>query len=129
VKEKTIPVTPGQSEVLVEAVTKTLEIIENYRPASVQPYAPESVSLRVFPEESISLGLTNPTPEPPVLKWSADEINLNDLLTDPASSKPTVISGEMLSFVMRQVKHTPLVRRVEQNRQNYLVVVCPNFGR
>jgi hypothetical protein len=127
VNETTITVTPGQSEYLVEPVTKTLEIIENYRPANVQPYAPESVSLWVFPEESIDLGLANPTPEPPVLNWSVDEINLNDLLTDPAGSKPKVISGEMLSFVMGQVEHTPVVRRVEQNRQNYLVVVCPNI--
>lgn len=127
VKETTITVTPGQSAYLVEPVTKTMEIIENYRPANLQPYAPESVSLWVFMEESIDLGLGNPTPEPPVLKWSVDEINLNDLLTDLATSKPKVVSGETLSFVMRQVKHLPVVRRVEQNRQNYLVIVCPNF--
>ncbi|MFO7599906.1 MAG: hypothetical protein R6X27_08875, partial [Candidatus Desulfacyla sp.] len=73
VHDTTIPVTPGQSDDLVEPVTKTLEIIENYRPANLQPYAPESVSLWVFPEESIDLGLANPTPEPPVLKWSVEE--------------------------------------------------------
>jgi hypothetical protein len=129
VNETTVTGTPGQSDHLVEPVTKTLEIIENYMPANLKPYAPESVSLWAFPEESIDLGLANPTPESPVLKWSVEEINLNDLLTDPASSTPAVISGEMLSFMMRQVKHTPIVRRVEQNRQNYLVVVCPNFGR
>ena len=127
VKETTITVTPGQSDYLVEPVTKTLEIIENYRPANLQPYAPESVDIWVFLEESIDLGLANPTPEPPVLNWSADEINLNDLLTDLSTSKPDVILGETLSFVMRQVKHIPVVRRVEQNGQNYLVVVCPNF--
>jgi len=129
VHNTTITITPGQSDYLVEPMTKTLEIIENYKPAILQPYAPESVSLWVFLEESISLGLANPTPEPPVLKWSLDEINLNDLLTDPATSKPEVISGETLSFVMGQVIHIPVVRRVEQNNQNYLVVVCPNFAR
>jgi hypothetical protein len=129
VKETTIPVTPGQSDYLVEPVTETLEIIENYRPADLKPYAPESVRLWAFPEESIDLGLANPTPEPAVLKWSVDEINLNDLFTGQASSKPDVISGETLSFVMGQVKHIPVVRRVEQNGQNYLVVVCPNFAR
>ncbi|HLO27901.1 MAG TPA: hypothetical protein VK249_02125, partial [Anaerolineales bacterium] len=72
--------------------------------------------------------------EPPVLNWSADEINLNDLLTDLTASnlaafKPKIISGEILSFVMRQVKHIPVVRRVEQNRQNYLIVVCPDLAR
>lgn len=128
VKETTITVIPGQSDYLVEPVTKTLEIMENYRPANLRPYAPESVRLWVFQEESISLGLANPTPEPPVLNWSVDEINLNDLLTDLATSKPKVISGETLSFVMRQVKHIPVVRRVEQNRQNYLVIVCPNLA-
>jgi hypothetical protein len=128
VNETTITVTPGQSDYLVEPVTKTLEIMENYRPANLQAYAPESVSLWVFLEENISLGLANPTPEPPVLKWSVDEINLNDLLTDLTTSKPKVISGNTLSFVMRQVKHIPVVRRVEQNRQNYLVMVCPNFA-
>jgi hypothetical protein len=127
VNETTITVTPGLSDYLVEPVTKTLEIIENYRPANLQPYAPESVSLWVFLEEDISLGLAGPTPEDPVLNWSINEINLNDLLTDLATSKPKVISGEDLSFVMQQVKHIPVVRRVEQNRQNFLVVVCPYF--
>ncbi len=127
VKETVIPVTPGQSAYLVEPVAKTLEMIKNYRPVNLQPYAPESVSLWVFLEESIDLGLGNPTPEPPVLYWAVDEINLNHLLTNLATSKPKVISGETLSFLMRQVKHIPVVRRVQQNRQNYLVVVCPNF--
>ena len=125
--ETVISVTPGQSAYLVEPVTKTLEIIENYTPANLQLFAPESVSLWVFLEESIDLGLGNPTPEPPVLKWAVDEINLNDLLTDLGTSKPKIISGETSSFVMRQVKHIPVVRRVQQNRQNYLVVVCPNL--
>ena len=128
VKETKIQVTPGQSDGLIESVTKTLEIIEGYRPANLQPYAPESVRLWAFLEGSIDLGLANPTPEPLVLNWPVDEINLNDLLTDPAISEPAVISGETLSFLMRQVKHLPVVRRVEQNRQNYLVVVCPNFA-
>lgn len=129
VKETTITVTPGQSDYLVEPVTKTLEIIDNYRPANLQPYAPDSAGIWVFLEENIRLGLANPTPEPPVLEWTVDEINLNHLLTDLATSRPKVISGETLSFVMRQVKHIPVVRRVEQNRQNYLVIVCPNFIR
>ena len=128
VNETMIKVTPGQSDNLAESVAKTLEIIENYRPANLQPYAPESVSLWVFPEERIRLGLANPTPEPPVLNWPSGEINLSDLLTDSSTSKPKVISGETLSFVMRQVKHIPVVRRVEQNGQNYLVMVCPNFA-
>jgi hypothetical protein len=127
VKETMVTVTPGQSAYLVDPVTKTLEIMENYRPANLQPYAPESASLWVFLEESIDLGLGNPTPEPPVLKWAVGEINLNGLLTDLGISKPKIISGETLSFVMRQVKHVPVVRQVEQNRQNYLVVICPNF--
>jgi len=81
----------------------------------------------VFLEESINLGLANPTPEPPVLNWSMAEIILNDLLTDLTVSKPKAISGADLFFVIRQVKHIPVVRRVEQNRQNYMVIVCPNF--
>jgi hypothetical protein len=127
VNETKITVASGQSDYLVEPVTKTLQIMENYRPANLQPYVPESVRLWAFPEGSIDLGLANPTPEPPVLNWPVGEINLNDLLTDLATSKPAVISGETLSFLMRQVKHLPVVRRVEQNRQNYLVIVCPNF--
>src|SRR5512138_502135 len=116
VNETVISVTPGQSAYLVEPVTKTLELIKNYSQANLQPYAPESVSLWVFREEDIDLGLGNPTPEPPVLNWSADEINLNDLLTDLTASKPSkpkIISGETLSFVMRQMKHIPVVRRVQ----------------
>ncbi|HSM71957.1 MAG TPA: hypothetical protein VK851_10475 [Anaerolineales bacterium] len=129
VNETKIRVTPGQSDNLVESVTKTLEIMENYSPVNVQPYAPENIRLWVFLEESISLGLANPTPEPPLLNWSVDEIKLNDLLTDTATSKPNIISGETLSFVMQQVEHIPVVRRVVQNSQNYLVMVCPNFSQ
>jgi len=127
VNETTITVTPGQSGNLVESVIKTLEVIENYEPANLQPYAPESVILWVFLEESMSLGLANSTPEPPVLNWSIDEINLNDLLTDLATSKPKINSGETVSFVMRQIKHIPVIRQVEQNGKNYMVIVCPNF--
>jgi len=127
VNEPTITVTPGPSDNLVESVIKTLEVVENYEPANLRPYAPESVSLWVFLEESINLGLANPTPEPSVLNWSMAEIILNDLLTDLTVSKPKAISGADLFFVIRQVKHIPVVRRVEQNRQNYMVIVCPNF--
>lgn len=123
----TIAIIPGQSDHLVEPLTKTLEIIENYKPVNLQPYAPESVSLWVFLENNISLGLANPIPEPSVLNWSVDEINLDDLLTEPATSKPTIMSGDTSTFVMGQVKHIPVIRRVEQNGQNYLVIVCPNF--
>jgi hypothetical protein len=66
-------------------------------------------------EQNFTLGLANPTPEPPVLKWSVDDINLDDLLTDPATSKPQIMSGHALSFLMQQLKHVPAVRRVEQN--------------
>ena len=127
IQEKTITVTPGQSDYLVEPVKRTLEIIENYKPGSLQPYSPESVSLWVFLEDSIDLGTANPTPEPPILKWSADEINLDNLLTNLSTSKPQLISGDSLSFLSGQLRHTPVVRRVEQNGQNYLIVVCPNF--
>ena len=127
VQGKTIAVTPGQSDYLTEPVTKTLEIIENYQPGNWQPYAPASVSLWVFMEDSIDLGTANPTPEPPVLKWSVDDINLEHLLTDLATSKPQVISGDSLTFLIQQLKHTPVVRQVEQNGRNYLIVVCPNF--
>ncbi len=67
VNETMISVTPGQSAYLVEPVIKTLELIKNYRPANLRPYAPESVSLWVFLEESIDLGLGNPTAKPAVL--------------------------------------------------------------
>ena len=124
---KTITVTPGQSDYLVEPVKTTLDIIENYKPKNLQPYAPESASLWVFLEDSIDLGTANPTPEPPILKWSVDEINLEYLLTDPSTSKPQVISGDSLAFLTQQLKHTPVVRQVGQNGQNYLIVLCPNF--
>lgn len=127
VNETTIVVSPGQSDHLVEPVEKALEIIENYNPANLRSYAPHSMRLWVFVEENISLGLANPTPEPIVLNWSVDEINLEDLLTDPVAAEPKVISGERLSFVRQQVEHIPVLRRVAQNQQNYLIVVCPNF--
>jgi hypothetical protein len=127
VDEKTITITPGQSDYLVEPVKKTLDIVGNYRPKNLQVYTPESISLWVFLEENIRLGLANPTPEPPVLNWSDDDINLDNLLTDLATSKPQVLSGDPLSFLIGQIKHVPALRWVEQNRQKYLVVLCPHF--
>lgn len=127
VNEKTITITPGQSDYLVEPVTKTRDRLDNYRPVNLQLYLPESINLWVHLEQNFSLGLANPTPEPPVLKWPVDEINLENLLTDLATSKPQVISGELLSFLMEQLKHVPALRWVEQNGEKYLVIVCPKF--
>jgi hypothetical protein len=45
VNGKTITITPGQSDYLVEPVTKTLAIIEDYKPKNLQLYAPESITL------------------------------------------------------------------------------------
>jgi len=127
VNEKTITVTPGQSDYLVESVIQTLDIIENYRPKNLRPYAPESIILWVYRDEDIVLGTANPTPEPPVLEWSVEQIDLNKLLVDPATSKPQVVAGDSSSFLIEQLKHVPIVRRVEQNGQIYLIVLCPIF--
>lgn len=127
VTEKTIKIAPGQSEYLVESVIQTLDIIENYKPKNLRPYAPESITLWVYRDEDIVLGTANPTPEPPVLKWSVEQIDLNHLLIDPVTSKPQVITGDSSSFLIGQLKHVPAVRRVEQNGQIYLIALCPNF--
>jgi hypothetical protein len=127
VNEKRITATPGQSDYLVEPVTKALDIIEGYKPENLRPYVPESISLWAFREQNFSLGLANPTPEPPVLQWSVDEINLDNLRTDLSTSKPQAISGDLLSFLLEQLKQVPALRWVEQNRQKYLVILCPNF--
>jgi len=127
VHDKTIMITPGQSDYLVEPVTKTRELLDDYRPDNLQLYLPESINLWVYLEQNFSLGNANPTPEPPVLKWPVDEINLENLLTDPATSEPPVISGDFLSFLMEQLKYVPALRWVEQNGEKYLVIVCPKF--
>ena len=59
--------------------------------------------------------------------FRVDDINLDNLLIDPATFKPQIVAENTLSFVMQQLKHVPAVRRVEQNGQNYLVLVCPDF--
>ena len=128
ISQKTIRITPGQSGYLVEPIKKTLNIIENYRPRNLHLYAPESMMVWVFREKDFRLGKANPTPEPPVLKWSLEDINLGNLLTDPAISKPQIVSADTLGFLMQQLKHLPVVRRVEQNGRNYLVLGCPNFS-
>jgi hypothetical protein len=128
VNEKTITITPGQSDYLVESAIKTLDIIENYRPNDLRLYTPAGIKLWVFLEQDFGLGLANPTPEPPGLKWSIENINLENLLTRPATSDPKIVSGEALSFVMQQLIHVPAVRKVEQNRHTYLVLACPNFS-
>lgn len=130
INEKTITIAAGQTDYLVDAVMKTLGIIESYKPKNLQPYAPETLALWVYLEESILLGLASPTPEPSVLKWSVEEIDLDNLLVDnidPAIFEPKVISGASLSFLLQQVEHIPALRTVEQNGQTYLVAVCPNF--
>jgi len=89
--------------------------------------SPESIALWVFLEESLILGLANPTPESPVLKWLVNDINLEHSLTDPAKAKSQIISGDALSFLMQQVRTVPAFRMVEQKGQYYYVLVCPNF--
>ena len=127
VNEKAITVTPGQSDYLAEPLIQTLDIIENYKPKNLRPYAPESITLWVYRDEDIALGTANPTPEPPVLEWSVNQIDLNKLLVDPATSKPQVVAGDSSSFLIEQLKHVPVVRRVEQNGQIYLIALCPNL--
>lgn len=127
VNKKTITITPGQSDYLGEPVIQTLDLIENFRPDNLQLYAPESIKVWSFLEQNFTLGLANPSPEPPLLKWSIEDINLENLLTDPATSKPKIMSGDALSFLMQQLKHVPAVRRVEQKGQTYYVLVCPIF--
>lgn len=127
VREKTITITPGQSGYLVESMINTLDILENYKPKNLRLYAPESASLWVFLEESLLLGRANPTPESPDLEWSVDDIKLDGLLTDLAASKPQVVAEGPLSFLMRQLKHIPAFRKVEQDGKIYFVILCPNF--
>jgi len=127
VKEKTITVTPGQSDYLVEPVIETLDIIENYNPENLEAYVPEGATLWVYRDEDIMLGTANPTPESPALKWTTEQIDLNNLLIDPTTSKPQVVSGDSLFFLIGQLKHVPALRKVEQNGQLYLVALCPIF--
>lgn len=127
VKETTVSINDSQSDYLIEPVIKTLDIIESYRPQNLKPYIPESITFWVFSEQESLLESFYPTPEPSVLYWSSDSIDLNDLVIDPIAYLPQDISGSTLLFLMEQFKYLPAFRRVEQNGQYYLVLACPNF--
>jgi hypothetical protein len=121
-REKTISVTNIQSDSSVKSVTKVLNIIHNYRPKNLQPYSPKTISLWAFPEHNSLVESFDPTSGSLVLSWSPDAINLNSYTNSPQD-----ISGDILSFLMQQIKVVPAFRRVEQNGEYYLILICPNF--
>jgi hypothetical protein len=85
-------------------------------------YRPESVEIWAIPTQDISLGIASPTPEPSLLNWSSDTIQL-----DALTGEFHILTGDSVSFVMEQVKSIPSFRMVQQNEKEYLVLVCPNF--
>jgi len=127
IREKSIGITDMQSNYLIEPVTRTLDIIEKYKPSNLKPYMPESITLWVFAEQGSLLESFYPTPTPSLLNWSTDSIDLNNLVLDPITYLPQEISGNTLLFLMEQFRYLPAFRRVEQNGQYYLVLACPKF--
>lgn len=61
--EKRIDIIDALSNYLIEPVTKTIDIIENYRPQSLKPYTPESITLWVFSEQGLPAESFVPTPQ------------------------------------------------------------------
>lgn len=122
VKEKTVGVQHAQSENVVASIDKTRKIIENFHSSSLKIYRPESVEIWAVPIQDISLGIASPTPEPPPMNWSSSALQL-DALTGGFH----VLTGAPVSFVLEQVKTIPAFHIVQQNEQDYLVLVCPNF--
>lgn len=122
VKGKTVEVHHIHSEDVVASIVKTRKIIENFQPSSLKIYRPESVEIWAVPTQDIMLGIADPTPEPPILNWSSDTIQL-----DALTGKFHILAGASVSFVLEQVKSIPSFRMVQQNEKEYLVLVCPNF--
>jgi len=125
--EKTIGITDTQSNYLVEPVIHTLNIIDNFRPQNLKPYVPESITLWVYSEQNSPIENFYPTPDPSVLNWSTDSIELGQLVVDPFTNIPQTIYGDTLSFLIQQLKFVPSFRKIEQDGQYFLVLVCPNF--
>lgn len=122
VKGKTVEVHHTHSEDVVASIDKTRKLIENFQPSSLKIYKPESVKIWAVLLQDISLGIASPTPEPPPLNWSSDNIQL-----DALRGEFHVMMGTPVSFVLEQVKSIPSFRIVQQNEKEYLVLVCPDF--
>ena len=122
VKGKTIKVQHTHSENVVASIEKTRQIIKSFRPSNLRIYKPESVEIWAVLTQDISLGIANPTPEPSPLNWPSDEIQLDGL-----TGRFHILTGAPMSFVLEQVKSIPSFRIVQQNENEYLVLVCPNF--
>jgi len=122
VKGKTVEVHHTHYENVVPSIDKTKKIIENFHPSSLKIHRPESVKIWTVLTRDISLGIASPTPEAPLLNWSSDTISL-----EPLTREFHVLTGSQASFVLDQVKTIPAFHMVQQNEQDYLVLVCPNF--
>jgi hypothetical protein len=122
VQGKTINI-DARSKYLVTSVENVSQIIGNFRPPNLKPYKPNSLQVWALSIQDTSFDSYNPTPQPPILKWSFDSIQLK-ALTD----EPHTISDNTASFLIDQVQTIPAFRMVEQNGQNYLVLICPNLN-
>jgi hypothetical protein len=122
VKVKTIGIDDSQSKYVVASVKKTSQLIGDLKRPNLKPYVPDSLEVWAISIQDTSFDNYSPTPQPPLLKWSSDAIQLNTL-----TGEYHPIFGNSVSFLIQQVKTIPAFRMVVQDGEYYLVLVCPNF--
>lgn len=105
-----------------ESIKKTRQLISNFVPSNMEPYQPDHLLLWVMPVDNPSFDNYQPKPYPPLLHWQADAIALNTF-----GFPSNLISHREVKFIMQQIKAIPDYRMVEQDKQYYLVAICPDF--
>jgi len=122
VKGHHVAIEDSQQDYLVSSVLETLKIIVEFKPKGLKAYQPDRVAVWSFSLQDTSLESHIPTPTPPILDWSSENVAVNQF-----RSGPYEVSGGILSFLLKEVGDIPAFRMVQQENQLYLILICPAF--
>ena len=123
VKGNHITIEDSQEDYLVNPVLETLNTLTNFRPEDLKAYKPDSVIIWSFSTQDTVFGSNYPTPTPPMLNWSNENISLDQF----TNGVPHEVSDNTVSFLLDEIGYIPAFRIVQQGNEQYFVLVCPAF--
>ncbi len=114
------PLIDGYSESVFK---KTVDIIRQYHPKSLQPYIPENITLWVFKVDKIESYVADlPTPIPPTKIWKKEIMPLSEYYGY------YIVTGITASKIMAQFDNFPGYQIFSDDNSLYLVGICANIS-
>lgn len=120
VRDHNVTIEYVRQDYLVNPVLEVLDIIAEFRPSGLRTYQPDRVTVWAFQNTSFENFI--PTPAPPILNWP-----IENFFIEHFTDGPHVVSGDTVSFLLKEVGDIPAFRTVQQENQYYQVLVCPAF--